>query len=288
MPNNESIRARARARNPQDARPPTLLKQPSIAARIVDEVIRRLVNKELKVSDFLGTEASICEEFGASRFPVREALSRLEALGLIRIKRGIEGGAWIKAGDPDHFGELLAVHFLLADVSLEELFEARLAIAPKAAAHTASNASRENIEVLRALLDRIEANRRDFDAALDALIEFHQKLGEFSGLRTLTALNRSLCSVLKDLHKRYPPPILTTLRAVDTYAGMKKLRLVLKKIEERDAAGAGDVMRRSVMAHRDAVLALASKQQPVIKVAEVSTRRDIAAARAAAPRRRPR
>jgi DNA-binding FadR family transcriptional regulator len=235
------------------------LKQPSIAARIVDEVLRRLVNKELDVGDFLGTEASICEEYGASRFPVREALSRLEALGLIWIKRGIDGGAWIKKGDPDHFGELLAVHFLLADISLEELFEVRIAIAPKAAEYAASNASRGNIEVLRALLDRVEADRRDFDKALDALIEFHKKLGEFSGLRTLTALNRSLCFLLRNVHRRYPPPILTTSRAVDTYAGMKNLRLVLKKIEERDASGAADVMRRAVIAHRDAVLALASK-----------------------------
>lgn len=229
----------------------------SIAARIVDEVVRMLVNKELRVGDFLGTEASICTRFGASRFPVREALGRLEALGFIQIRRGIEGGVWVKAGDPDHFGELLAVHFLLADISLVELFEARVAIVPKTAEHAAFHATQDEIEELRTLLNRIEEKRRDFDAALEALLEFHLKLAEFSGLRTLTALNRSLCFVLKDMHMRYPPPILTTSRAAETYTGMRNLRAVLDRIEQRDSQGAAEIMRKAIIAHRDAVLALA-------------------------------
>lgn len=233
----------------------------SIAARIVNEVVRMLVSKELQVGDFLGTEASICTRFGASRFPVREALGRLEALGFIEIRRGIEGGVWVKAGDPDHFGELLAVHFLLADISLVELFEARIAIVPKTAEHAAMHATEEEIEELRKLLDRIEEKRKDFDAALEALLDFHLKLGEFSGLRTLTALNRSLCFILKDMHLRYPPPILTTSRAAETYTGMRNLRAVLDKIEQRDSQSAAKIMRETIIAHRDAVLALADVER---------------------------
>lgn len=235
-------------------------KKLSIAAQIVDDVVSMLVKKRLQVGDFLGTEASICERFGASRFPVREALSRLEALGLVSIRRGVEGGVWIKEGDPDHFGGLLAVHFLLANISLTELFEARIAIVPKAAEHAARHATPEQIEELHLLLQDIERKRKDFDAALEALLDFHLKLVEFSGLRTLSVLNRSLSFALKDMHQRYPPPILTTSRAVNTYAGLKSLRAVVKKIEERDAAGAKDLMREAIAAHRDAVLALASAE----------------------------
>jgi GntR family transcriptional repressor for pyruvate dehydrogenase complex len=233
-------------------------KKKSIAAQIVDHVVARLVREDLKVGDFLGTEASICNEFGSSRFPVREALSRLEALGLVRIKRGIDGGVWIKEGDPDHFGELLAVHFLLADVSLVELFEARIAIVPKAAEFAAMHATPEQIDVLRGLLDRIEIERENFDKALGALLDFHLKLVEYSGLRTLTVLNRSLSFVLKDMHQHYPPPILTTSRAVDSYTGLKRLRAVLEKIEKRDAAAAKTLMTEAIAGHRDAVLAIAA------------------------------
>jgi GntR family transcriptional regulator, transcriptional repressor for pyruvate dehydrogenase complex len=251
----------AHARQPIDARSRRSSgAKLSIAERIVRDVLGRLTRKELAVGDFLGTEADLCDEFGVSRFPVREAFSRLGALGLVDIKRGVDGGVWIKTGDPDHFGELLAVHFLLADVSLVELFEARVAIVPKAAEHAAIRATPAQIGELRALLDRIEHERENFSEALDALLEFHMKLVEFSGLRTLSVLNRSLSFLLRDVHQRFPPPILTTSHAVETYSGLKSLRSVVKKIEARDSASAGEIMRTAIMGHRDAVLELAAKE----------------------------
>jgi DNA-binding FadR family transcriptional regulator len=237
------------------------LKTSSIAARIVAKVVELLVNKELAVGDFLGTEMTLSETFGASRFPVREALSRLEALGLIEIRRGAGGGIWIARGNPDHFADLLAIHFLLADITAEELFEARLAIVPKAAEHAAIHASKEEVLELTALLDEVERLRHDFAAALQALMEFHLKLVELSRLRTLTALNRSLCNLLKDLHERYPPPILTTSRPANTYGGMRNLRSAVSKIAEGDGAAASEVMRKAIIGHRDAIFALAKQEK---------------------------
>jgi len=236
-------------------------KRQSIATRIVARVIDLLLNKQLQVGSFLGTEASISEDFGASRFPVREALSRLEALGIVEIKRGIGGGISIAAGNPDHFAELLAVHFMLADITLEELFEARLAIVPKAAEHAARHATPEDVAALTGYLDEIVRLRNDFDAALQSLLDFHLSLVELSKLRTLTALNRSLCYLLRDLHRRYPPPILVTSRDVNTYAGLKHLRDVVERIASGDAQGAADVMRLAIMEHKQAVLALATAER---------------------------
>lgn len=239
----------------------TSLRSSSIASRIVAKVTELLANKELRVGDFLGTEATVSKTFEASRFPVREALSRLEALGLVEIRRGAGGGIWIAHGKPDHFADLLAVHLLLADITPEELFEARLAIVPKAAEHAAKHATAEDVAELTSLLDEVERLRHDFSAALEALLAFHLKLVELSKLRTLTALNRSLCSLLKDLHQRYPPPILTSSRPANTYGGMRNLRAAVAKIAEGDSAGASEVMHKSILGHRDAILALARQEQ---------------------------
>jgi GntR family transcriptional repressor for pyruvate dehydrogenase complex len=236
----------------------------SIASRIVAKITELLANKELRVGDFLGTEVTISETFGASRFPVREALSRLEALGIVEIRRGAGGGIWIAHGKPDHFADLLAIHLLLADITLEELFEARLAIVPKAAEHAAKHATAQEVAELGSLLDEVERLRHDFSAALDVLMTFHLKLVELSKLRTLTALNRSLCSLLKDLHERYPPPILTTSRPAGTYGGMRNLRAAVAKIGEGDSAGASEIMRKSIIGHRDAILALARQEQAAV------------------------
>src|SRR5690606_16222205 len=153
------------------------------------------------------------------------------------------------------------VHFLLADITLEEMFEARLAIVPKAAEHAARRATPEDVATLTGYLDDLVRLRGDFDAALQALLDFHAKLVELSNLRTLTALNHSLSYLLRDVHQRYPPPILVTSRDVNTYAGLKHLRNVVSKIAARDAQGAADVMRRAIMGHKKAVLALAKAER---------------------------
>lgn len=260
MSRRPEARKQRRQANPLEGTPMPLDKSTSIASRIVARVSELLAAKELGVGDFLGTETHFSETFAVSRFPVREALSRLEALGLVEIRRGVNGGIWIAHGNPDHFADLLALHFVLADVSLEEVFEARLAIVPKAAEHAAKHATPEEVAELTSLLDDIERLRHDFAAALEALLAFHRRLVELSRLRTLTALNRSLLNLLRDVHERYPPPILTTSQPVSTYGGMRNLRSVVSKIAEGDGAGASEVMRKSIIGHRDAILALAGKE----------------------------
>ena len=259
MASRRTQRPRVRGRAPPaalDAGAP--LRKQSIATHIVERVLEMLLNRQLGVGSFIGTEATISEQFGVSRFPVREALSRLEALGIIEIKRGSGGGISVAQGNPDHFAELLAVHFSLADITLEELFEARLAIVPKATEHAARHATEDDVAALTEHLNRFVALRHEFDAALQALLDFHLKLVELSRLRTLTALNRSLCYLLRDLHRQYPPPLLTTSREVNAY-GLRNLRSVVERIAARDGEGAGEVMRRAIIEHRRAVLALASQ-----------------------------
>jgi GntR family transcriptional regulator, transcriptional repressor for pyruvate dehydrogenase complex len=257
--NMAATKSQDKARKPReglfDKRKKPSVKTPSIAVRIVDTVLDALLKKEARPGDFLGTEASISATFEASRFPVREALSRLEALGIIEIRRGVGGGIWIAKGNPDHFAELLAIHFLLAEITPLELFEARLAIAPKAAEHAALHAKPEDIADLTALLDKVESQRRNFSVALRALLDFHIRLVDLSKLRTLTALNRSLVHMMQALYQTYTPPIFTDRAKRPSYAGLDNLRLVVAKIEKRDAKGAGEVMHKAITGHRDAIIA---------------------------------
>lgn len=232
------------------------LKTPPISVRIVNAVLEALLKKEAQPGDFLGTEASISATFQASRFPVREALSRLEEVGIIEIRRGLGGGIWIAKGNPDQFAELLAIHFLLAGITPLELFEARLAIMPKAAEHAAEHATPEDLAELRALLDTVEKQRRNFDVALKALLDFYLKLVELSKLRTLTALNRSLVHMMRDLYQTYAPPIFQDKsRKKKSYAGLENLRFVVNEIERRDGPAASEAMRKAIEGHRDALLA---------------------------------
>ena len=55
---------------------------------ISDELIKRIINGSYPIGSKLPTERDMSKAFGATRHVVREALKRLEALGLVMIRQG--------------------------------------------------------------------------------------------------------------------------------------------------------------------------------------------------------
>ena len=82
--------------------PPARRKPRSLALDLVDALGDRIRDGRLAAGAKLPTEAAIMEEFGVSRTVVREAISKLQAAGLVATRHGIgtfviglgEGGAF--------------------------------------------------------------------------------------------------------------------------------------------------------------------------------------------------
>lgn len=64
------------------------MKTKQLHIRISRELHRRIISGSLKPGDLLPSEAELCEEFDASRGPVRQAIATLRAEGLISSGRG--------------------------------------------------------------------------------------------------------------------------------------------------------------------------------------------------------
>ena len=79
--------------------------------KIADELCRKIVNKEYKPGEKLPTERELAEQFKATRHSVREALKRLEALGLVKIRQG----SGIVVQDIDLIGGLELFDTLIRD-----------------------------------------------------------------------------------------------------------------------------------------------------------------------------
>ncbi len=99
----------------------------SVSSRIVEQVRAALFRGELKPGDVLGSESDLARKFGVSRVPVRDAFKTLQALGIVEVKMGANGGARIAAGDPNRFADALAVQLKLVGISVEEMFDAQIA-----------------------------------------------------------------------------------------------------------------------------------------------------------------
>src|SRR6185437_1170220 len=62
---------------------------PSLADRLVGELSHELMTGALRPGDKLPTEAQVVRRHGVSRSVVREALSRLQAAGLVETRHGV-------------------------------------------------------------------------------------------------------------------------------------------------------------------------------------------------------
>jgi Transcriptional regulators len=235
----------------------------SLASRIVSQVIDALFAGQFKPGQFLGTEAQLTETFQTSRVPIREALGRLEALGVVTIKTGAGGGATIAEGKPDQFATALAVQFMLIQVTAEEIFDARIGIECRAAELAAEKITDAQIAELKALLDRVmeaDINRRE---SVERILAFHRAIVEASGARTLITLMHALEHALLNLF--------TALEASprNSRIGYKSLQGIFERVAARDSEGAFTAMRHHLLDRRKSMLYRLKelKDQALVEVA---------------------
>lgn len=124
--------------------------------RASDEIAAQLrsavFDGSLRAGDPLGSEGDLALRFGVSRLSVREAMRSLEANGVIDMRLGPKGGAYVAHGDPHRFAEALAIQLRLVGVRLPEVLDALAGLEQMAARLAAENATVADLTLLEALL----------------------------------------------------------------------------------------------------------------------------------------
>jgi DNA-binding GntR family transcriptional regulator len=188
------------------------------------------------------TEQEIAAQSGVSRTPVREALRRLQAEGLLQFvpNQGAVVASW-SARD------------------IEEIFELRAMLESYVAALAAEHATGEQIDQLRALAERQHAlSQQCSDVALDAVSalnsQFHEILQQAAGSKRLDAILSQLIEVplVSQTFNSYSPEQLVR-------SARHHLEIVIA-LDERDSASAAAVMRAHVFAARQAFRALGGRE----------------------------
>ena len=214
----------------------------SASSRIVKQVRDALFEGSLHPGAFLGSEKELCEQFQVSRLPVREALGRLEAMGIVEIKAGLYGGARIAHGNLGKYAEALAIQLKLVGVTEEEMFDAQLAVESLAVELAAQKASPEDLLRLTEILDEAELLLDDPEGFTKQSLSFHLALVESSHNRVLIAQMQAFLEVL---YVSYLPWI-TPRIAKQVF---KRHRTLVEQISQGDAQGA----RESIVYHLNRV-----------------------------------
>jgi DNA-binding FadR family transcriptional regulator len=127
-------------------------RQNRIFQDVVDQIQEAFLEGRLQPGDALPAERELRETFGISRGTLREAFRVLEEKGLIEIRLGINGGAYIREANTDQVTESLAFLIRHRQVSLEHLGEFREAvegIVTSLAARRAGAGDRRRLEALQ-------------------------------------------------------------------------------------------------------------------------------------------
>jgi GntR family transcriptional repressor for pyruvate dehydrogenase complex len=153
----------------------------SLAHGIVEDIDARIRHAELKPGDRLPTESAIMTQYGVSRSVVREAISHLQAAGLVETRHGI--GTFVLAPPP------------LPGTSLA-ILELRIGMETEAAGLAASRRTATQLAALREALDDMLRAQQAGQPTVEADVRFHRILAESSANPYFVDLQGQLGKVL--------------------------------------------------------------------------------------------
>ena len=145
----------------------------TLALELVESLGDRIRDGRLKSGDKLPTEAAIMEEFEVSRTVVREAISKLQAGGLVETRHGV--GTFV-LGLGESAGFKIGPEQLSTLRDVIALLELRIGLETEAAALAAQRRSDANLRAMRQALDAVT---QALDAGRDAVaadFQFHLEI----------------------------------------------------------------------------------------------------------------
>ena len=192
-----------------------------------------IISGEIAAGEKLN-EPRLAEQFEVSRGPLREAIRRLVAMGLVR-----------------HVPHQGATVVTLELDSIMELYEVREALEGKAAALAAVNMSDEDIKNLRELL-QLHAQHQESNAGeymqVEGDFDFHYQVIKGSGNKLLT---NQLCDELYHLIRMFRSQ--TSKARTRSNRALIEHEQLIDAIEQRDPQMAETVMRRHVARAKESI-----------------------------------
>src|ERR1051325_284495 len=124
---------------------------------IAAQVRQAIVTGKLTRGNRLPPERELAEQFGVSRVTVRDALRALEAMGLIEVRVGARGGAFVTVPTGSIVGQTLSDMMMMSAVTPEDIVEARLVVELGTVTLACARATEDDLAALNDLAERSQA-----------------------------------------------------------------------------------------------------------------------------------
>lgn len=171
-----------------------------ISKAIVDQIKKAVFQKKLKPGDKLPSERQLMEQFKTSRVTIREALRTLEQFGILEIRRGAEGGAFILDPNTKLVNNFLQDMFSMGKIEISNLTEARLAVEPFSVRLATDRITENSLEQVRLNIQEAKeylGKNNNSDARLLNL-EYHRLIAQASGNPVIFFMIDSIMDIMEN------------------------------------------------------------------------------------------
>ena len=226
----------------------TPLRVPKASDVLADDLRERILRGDFPVGTALPTERELVNQTRMSRATIREALRILEVQGLVRVKTGRAGGAYVSRPGQDSVADSVDLLIRARQIRIPALLETREAIEPFCAQLAAKHRTDEDLGRLEAAnaAMAVDGTLAEF---LQANVDWHVAVAVAGHNELLTgfmrALSRGIYASTDNQGFVDDDVRQTTLRAH---------RAVTKAIKGKDSDAAKRRMSRHVHAYAEAVM----------------------------------
>ena len=211
----------------------------TVVNAVVEKLRQALARGQWRSGEMLPGQRELAEQMGISRPSLREAVTVLETLGLVRSMPG----KGVLVLDPDSAEQIL-VPASVAEASLEDVLQLRYTLEPFIVGLVAQSINSSETGQLRlTLMDMREAlEAEDAEAGVSAYIAFHEALFALTSNPIFQSVVQQTSNALKQSAQvlRKSPEHLA--------ARLEENEAVVRAIRNKDSAQASAQMRRHILA----------------------------------------
>jgi GntR family transcriptional repressor for pyruvate dehydrogenase complex len=209
--------------------------------RVHEEVakqIEALILQKMHPGDKLPAERELAELLGVSRSSIRDAIRRLELMGMVEPRQG--AGTVVREISTDALVNPLANVIQHKRQLVGELLDFRRMLEPPLAARAATHASAEDVATMEEILRRQGVRVRGGELAVEEDTEFHYRIAMASGNSVVLKVLDVVMDLLRETRAR---SLQSEGRPQKSLAGHRR---ILSAIRRHDAAAAQAAMQRHI------------------------------------------
>jgi GntR family transcriptional regulator, transcriptional repressor for pyruvate dehydrogenase complex len=213
------------------------LPRATLSEQVAKRLAARISAEAWKPGEKLPSEAELCKAFSVGRSSLREALTSLAFIGLIRVRAG--EGSFVAERPSTYFtSSWLEGGVLCSEKALREFVEARMILESELASLCAERIVPQEFQQMELLVERMKTSIHDAAEFSKLDLSFHLALGT-------AAKNEVLNKILADVREKTRELISKSLLLEE---GMKNAMpghiKVLEALRQRNPAKAREAMRK--------------------------------------------